>query len=559
MRNLFGTLAPGDGWIDPPKSVRLVIVEQLRDNRSFGESVITNLVGTPLNETDEQTLVRWLTSGGLKSCKVNENIEDLHWVDQTQSLMTTLNAIDVVITKTEQLDRISLVLRRNQVGVVNVRVVDTLTSTELILTLEFRPKIGWAAFAFLFSLGNERSISLSATDAVFELNTGPTTFLKLLALRFVNSVNRYLAWGLFGDYEESSDQLSFIRGHINFQKTLPNLEIGRIQFDVSFDEFSIDSEINRVICEGLRIAKQILRPSNSHQVLAWIERVLQNDFSEVGEFAWSDLRTTPGLHQERARSAWCDASLLIRSISPMPNNGVDEMFAFLIENTDAEIEDAIRYLLQNEWLPEELHFGSLSRTSRSQGVREVEGSIQFGLSTDFLAEPQSTAQADPDIIVTCQELGIGREPSLKDFIGDVKYKVLNKRSVDEPLEEPEISQRIQNCRLRRGDEQQAVFFGRLYGMHNAVVLAFREVAGGFSEPEKLVTVWKWGKVSSTTLTGEPLTRLEPTQLPEFRLYTITWPILVEPHFAELEFQRRSKELTHQAFQLVMQQISERTT
>jgi hypothetical protein len=399
-------------------------------------------------------------------------------------------------------------------------------------------------------------LALSNVDANMQLSKGPEAFLSLLAMRFVGAVNRYLAWGMFGDYEEVSDELPYIRGRINFAQTMQNLSMGRIRFDLTFDHFSVDSELNRVIKQGLSIAHTILRRSDAQSTCAWIDRVVLNDFYEVGSFNWSDLRTRPGKHQENAREAWEDARNLIKSVGPAPESPTDEVIAFIIPKTEQVIEESLLTALRQRWLPSDMQFGSYSLEYGGDSPREVEGYYQDALSNVSSADSNSVTSANPDLIVTVHALGTGRQPSLRDFVGDIKYKVLNKWSVDE-TDIFDIEERVSRARLRRSDEQQSVFFGRLYGMHNSVVFAFKEVRNLNLMPEELVAKWTWSNVLSTVLSGDFQGTPHTSLLPDFRIYTIFWPIVRNSELSDTDSQKRTLDLVGQAFNLVMLEIKGR--
>ena len=69
--------------------------------------------------------------------------------------------------------------------------------------------------------------------------------LELIAYWFMSALEGTLRRGLVLDYTETTDELPAIRGHLNPLPTGQNVYSGRLYFDCRFDDFSIDTPLNR--------------------------------------------------------------------------------------------------------------------------------------------------------------------------------------------------------------------------------------------------------------------------------------------------------------------------
>jgi hypothetical protein len=108
MNNIVGFLEEGESWTTPRQVARLVLVEQVRENDSFGDSQIRNLVGDPLVEEDERTLAKWLRQGGIQKCKIFEGRSPAQGGDTSTRKLLNSSLVSTSHRQNQERDQLSL-------------------------------------------------------------------------------------------------------------------------------------------------------------------------------------------------------------------------------------------------------------------------------------------------------------------------------------------------------------------------------------------------------------------------------------------------------------------
>ena len=101
---------------------------------------------------------------------------------------------------------------------------------------------------------------------------------ELVARAFVESTERLLRLGLIRDYREVSDTLDAASGRIDVLGTTRHYYTARLALDCTFDDFSFDTPLNRVVLAAIReVAESALLPAalrlRAVRLLAWLDGV----------------------------------------------------------------------------------------------------------------------------------------------------------------------------------------------------------------------------------------------------------------------------------------------
>jgi 5-methylcytosine-specific restriction enzyme subunit McrC len=244
--------------------------------------------------------------------------------------------------------------------------------------------------------------------------------LALVAHWFMFAVDGVLKRDLIRDYADTTDDLAAARGQLDPLATGSQYYAGRFVLNCRFDEFDLDTPLNRVLKAGVRrIAgdqhfNESLRRSAS--------RILQR-LDHVGELLSGDLAAPSDRRTAHYDDALMLARLLIERKSRTMASGGCSAWSFLIPTSGA-VESAIRALLAERLAP------MCIVTNRGKALRPTALTV------------------NPDLVF---------EPSLA--VADVKYKT-NWEG------------------LPRGDLYQVVSFATAYHVKRAALVSFKTTACG---------------------------------------------------------------------------------
>ena len=254
---------------------------------------------------------------------------------------------------------------------------------------------------------------------------------ELFVTLYLHYVNRALERGAFYRYEDRTEDLGYIKGHLDFKDyinhKIPNGLANR--FSCSFSEFEFDNIINRIIkftCKAL--ANETDSPDN--------KKLIRNILIRLDEV--SDVRCVPadcdGIRLSRLHRQYH----VILSMSKM----------FLLNQTTSyslSSQDSFCFLFPTELLFEGFIGGFIKETLEGNARVCLQAS-ELTLISDVVYDGQSLGKAFTmrhDILVEHKELGV--------FVLDTKYKHLSrfegnddvKKSVTDEVSQNDLYQVIE--------------------------------------------------------------------------------------------------------------------
>jgi hypothetical protein len=225
---------------------------------------------------------------------------------------------------------------RYRVTVAEAVGIVALSSLQLIV----EPKIPPAHFRYLL----QRSPAFPRLDDQQASAAESSELWDLVATWFVAALERLLRRGLVGDYEEQHEDLPYMRGTVQAVQTANAYYQGRVSFSCLFDEFGLDSPMNRV----LRAATATVAAAPVLKVeLRRRARHVLSRFTDVGDLRPGDVRHAPdrrtahyAMGLQLARHVLAATG---RTIAPGPTPA----WTFLIRTPEL-IEGAVRSILRRE-------------------------------------------------------------------------------------------------------------------------------------------------------------------------------------------------------------------
>ena len=141
------------------------------------------------------------------------------------------------------------------------------------LTVEIRPKIAISRLMFLMSYAASprhwRQSDVTTTE--------DESILEAIALGFVAQVQRAVARGVLQGYRTFEDSLLSVRGRVRMEEQIRR-HFGRAPpAEVRFDEFTEDTELNRILRAALfRLGRMRMRSDRVHKRVRAVERLFAN-------------------------------------------------------------------------------------------------------------------------------------------------------------------------------------------------------------------------------------------------------------------------------------------
>jgi len=311
------------------------------------------------------------------------------------------------------------------------------------LTCLVTPKIPMPHLLYILS---KSSLIPRMDDSRVHIGAGEALW-ELLARWFLSKVEQVVASDLLRDYQATHGPLSSVRGQLDSMATAGTFYSGSLDMVCTYDDFTVDNPLNRVLLAGLRALERLARLQTD---LRRISRRLSSHFFEVGEVQTSDLRVITDRHSSHYGDALTLAKLIIEGTTFDLSTGIGEAWTFLIRTPEA-IESGVRAVLAEGLSPQ--------FTVRKYGTTLRPGTMQV----------QPDLRFDP----------IGH-------VGDVKYK---KFGSDWP----------------RGDLYQSVAFAAGCGAQRSCVIAM-----GVGNSAKLPNV-KFGDIEVTSILWDAREETEPSE------------------------------------------------
>lgn len=311
------------------------------------------------------------------------------------------------------------------------------------LTCLVTPKIPMPHLLYILS---KSSLIPRMDDSRVHIGAGEALW-ELLARWFLSKVEQVVASDLLRDYQATHGPLSSVRGQLDSMATAGTFYSGSLDMVCTYDDFTVDNPLNRVLLAGLRALERLARLQTD---LRRISRRLSSHFFEVGEVQTSDLRVITDRHSSHYGDALTLAKLIIEGTTFDLSTGIGEAWTFLIRTPEA-IESGVRAVLAEGLSPQ--------FTVRKYGTTLRPGTMQV----------QPDLRFDP----------IGH-------VGDVKYK---KFGSDWP----------------RGDLYQSVAFAAGCGAQRSCVISM-----GVGNSAKLPNV-KFGDIEVTSILWDAREETEPSE------------------------------------------------
>lgn len=293
------------------------------------------------------------------------------------------------------------VIVRNAVGMIRVGE----------LQIRVVPKIPMNHFIYLLSVGG--NLPRFVRDDI--MTSSSRDLLELVAYWFVSAADGVLKRDLIRDYVEVDDDLAAARGQMDALATGSLYYAGRLMLSCRFDDFELNTPLNRILKAGARIVAGNGGFADALRRSAW--RISQR-LDIVGELTPADLAARPDRRTEHYEDALMLARLLISGEARTMEFGGCSAWSFLIPTPDV-VERSVRMVLSDALAP------GCEVTNRSRALTP------------------SSLTVNPDLVF---------EPAFG--IGDVKYKV--------NWEE-----------LPRTDLYQVVSFAAAYHLNHAALFSFK--------------------------------------------------------------------------------------
>lgn len=312
---------------------------------------------------------------------------------------------------------------RRGAGRWSVRVIDAVGLISVgDLQIEVVPKIPLDHFLYLLNMSgwfprmDEQSVRAAQGFSLWDL----------VANWFLSEAEKLLRRGLLKDYQETSGWLSTVRGRVDAVSTIRALARGRFEARCIYEEFEIDTALNRIVREAARLvsASPTLSWPNRRRALTIVEHLTGIDRLQIG-----DLDVVVDRHTRPYGAPVALARHIVAGQGRTVESGSEIAWTFLIRTPEL-IEEGVRAVLRKELA----------------GRREV---TKKGRQI-----PGSTLTFNPDLLF---DGGIAT--------GDVKYKWLGRE-------------------WKRSDLYQAVAFAVAFETDLAALGGFR--ATPLSQPRSVV-------------------------------------------------------------------------
>ena len=196
--------------------------------------------------------------------------------------------------------------------------------------------------------------------------------LELIARWFVAACERLLRLGIVRDYEETSDDVTAILGRLEVHRTVDNYYAGRLAVHCVFDDFDLDTPLNRIVKAATRVVAlgSAFSPPVRRRAAGASYRL-----EEAGVLRRQDLRVTLDRRTAHYGDVLMLARLILSGTSRTLELGKSSAWVFLIPTPLAVERGIQRYFGATA--------GSLSCVRRqASSVRRVEhqprSAVRFG-------------------------------------------------------------------------------------------------------------------------------------------------------------------------------------
>jgi 5-methylcytosine-specific restriction endonuclease McrBC regulatory subunit McrC len=306
-------------------------------------------------------------------------------------------------------------VRHLRSGKTEIKVFDAVGAIDLPgAVIIVYPKIPIPHFNYIAT----RALSLPRMYAGnFGLQQG-AHFLELICAWAIDSIEAVLRDGLVRDYKPTRAPLQTVRGRVHMASTFLNIARGNLAIDSTFEEYSVDTPLNRVLKNALEFISR--NPAISDVLRKRAKRNL-HQFVNVRTLKSSDLKAVPQRNSKHYADALHFANQVVMKTGIELGIGESRAKSFLYK-TPLLIEEGIRTIIK-------------------AGLAPV--AVVKPKRVNLTSSTGKNVSANPDI-------GISEKPLL---VGDVKYK-------------------IQTKDWRRADLAQSVFFAVAYESPKSLIIDF---------------------------------------------------------------------------------------
>ena len=347
--------------------------------------------------------------------------------------------------------------------------------------IEVKPKIGWLTFQYLFLSGLVPAFN--TTPEAIDLSDDGRNFEGLLALLFAEKLRTSIRAGLYRDYVEQFDELPVARGRIDVRPTAKNFLRARFQFVNEFEEFTINTSINRILKEACRRSLAVFpdpKDQNDDGLRKKREelgRIRDEYFGDVGRLAPSDLTSELQPHQKSLEEVLKIAKRICHDLYLGTESGSSKTpRGFVINKTADYVERAMRLFLSEQTNFLNYIVEGKSKTlildEFTSRIWKPEVNISNALGT------LKTKSVDPDIALTyIQHSANYQLEDVAHIVGDIKYKISAGKI---PSIENSMSQ---------SDLYQLLYFANAFRLRRVLAISFGELENGGEAlaPEALIT------------------------------------------------------------------------
>ena len=293
------------------------------------------------------------------------------------------------------------------------------------------PKIQDDHFIEIYKLDKNKDKNLWIEDNQGTAAKGEIFYL--IINDFLNGVEKVVSKGIRKGYKQFEDELKYIKGRVNVVETTRNLLSGKLAIKTEYEEFSIDTALNRLIKSALFEIKTLHSSESLHVTSSdYIETLvskaskLYNHFEFIPDYLASDLRVNVDRNTKYYEQALVGAKNILQSYGAEVTVG-DITASARMMNTFMVIENGLRYFL-NQNLPEKFMCNSKPTSKNSRdGKYSFNPDLVFGTITENIAT------------------------------GDIKYKYWTSQN-----------------KFSRGDLQQSITFTNAYKVQKGIIIGFSD-------------------------------------------------------------------------------------
>ena len=219
------------------------------------------------------------------------------------------------------------------------------------VVLNIEPKIGTDHFLKIYDFNKYKYKDLTISDTQGNAQAGDIMYLVLVD--FLHGVEKVVNNGLRKGYKQIDEEIKFIKGRVDVLKTTRNLLSGRLGIQTEYEEFTIDTPMNRLIKSALAKVKNIKEETNinllNYEEIVVTANRLYRHFEFIPEYNKSDFRVKIDRNTKYYEQALVGAKNILQYIGASVQYGDTKASARLIKTANV-VESGLRYFL-NQNLP----------------------------------------------------------------------------------------------------------------------------------------------------------------------------------------------------------------